>query len=103
MKSAQTVLISSCFIVAAHLVRICAPNAYFIENMQDFCLLRQRNLGIRRIRFIENKAAVRDGKTVQRKDIPVLFEKTPCLCLFPAPTLPGSSDTVWHQIYGRTS
>ena len=88
MKSAQTVLIRSCFIVTACLVRISTTNAYLIENTQDFCLLRQRNLGIRRIRFIENKAAVRAGKTVQRKDIPVLFEKTPCLCLFPAPTLP---------------
>ena len=87
MKSAQTVLIRSCFIVTAHLVRICTPNAYFVKNTQDFCLLRQGNLGIRRIRFIENKAAVRAGKTVQRKDIPVLFEKPPHLCLFPAPAL----------------
>ena len=74
-------------VVTAYLVRICTPNAYFAKNTQDFCLLRQGNLGIHRIRFIENEAAVRAGKTVQSKDIPVLFEKSPYLCLFPAPTL----------------
>ena len=75
------------FIVTAHLVRICAPNAYFVENTQNLLLPGQRNLGIRWIRFIENEAAVRARETVQSKDIPVLFEKSPYLCLFPAPAL----------------
>lgn len=78
-----------CRLICVLLIPRCEPTLimHFIKNTQEFCLLRQGNLSIHRIRFIENEAAVRAGKTVQRKDIPVLFEKSPYLCLFPAPAL----------------
>ena len=50
-------------------------------------LIQDIRRSIHRIRFIENEVAIRTGETVQSKDIPMLFEKSPHLCLFPVPSL----------------
>lgn len=74
-------------VIAANLIRICTQSTYLVKNTQNFFLLRQGNLSIHRIQFIENEAAIGTGKTVQTKDIPMLFEKSPYLCLLPVPSL----------------
>ena len=60
---------------------------YIVQYTYDISGLWHQIIGAGGVEFIENETAVGAGQTIQRKNIPMLLEKSPYLRLFPLPAL----------------
>ncbi|MDR1321460.1 MAG: hypothetical protein LBK56_08570 [Gracilibacteraceae bacterium] len=74
-------------VICAGEMRICAANAYFVQNAYDFFLIRDYDTLIGGVKLIENEITVGAWQLARREGILMLLQESPHFSLFPVPTV----------------